>query len=48
MAAIVEKKQAQSDGVTLVCGGVAAHPFRSADAKNFLRGKNIDETSQAR
>ena len=45
MAAVVEKKQARSDGVRLVFGSVAAHPFRSVDPENFLRGKNIEETS---
>jgi CO/xanthine dehydrogenase FAD-binding subunit len=34
-----------SEGVRLVFGGVAAHPFRSVDSENFLRGKNIEETS---
>lgn len=47
VAAVAENKAAQSDGVRLVFGGVATHPFRSVDAENFLRGKKIDETSAA-
>jgi xanthine dehydrogenase YagS FAD-binding subunit len=45
VAAVVDENPAQSDGVRLVFGGVATRPFRSVDAENFLRGKNIDETS---
>ena len=45
VAAVAEETSVQSDGVRLVFGGVATHPFRSADAENFLRGKKIDEAS---
>jgi xanthine dehydrogenase YagS FAD-binding subunit len=45
VAAVADEKPAQSDGLRLVFGGVATHPFRSFGAENFLRGKKIDETS---
>ncbi len=45
VAAVAEEKTVQSDGVRLVFGGVATHPFRSLEAENFFRGKKIDEAS---
>jgi xanthine dehydrogenase YagS FAD-binding subunit len=45
VAAVAEAQSAQSNGVRLVFGGVATHPFRSIEAEKFLRGKKIDESS---
>ncbi len=48
VAAVAEERPAQADGVRLVFGGVATHPFRSVEAENFLHGKKIDEASAGR
>ena len=45
VAAVAEEKPVQSDGVRLVFGGVATHPFRSIEAEEFLNGRKIDEAS---
>jgi len=45
VAAVAEETSVQSDGVRLVFGGVATHPFRSFEAEGFLSGKKIDEIS---
>jgi xanthine dehydrogenase YagS FAD-binding subunit len=45
VAAVADGTALQSDGVRLVFGGVATHPFRSFEAEGFLSGKKIDESS---